>query len=448
MRACDTEVRRWGNRAKRDGGQQARQHFRFEAAEAAVKAEGSLSPLASRGLGLADAVKGAADGVPCVAESDVFPARTLGNSHLTTDARLQHRLGMIQIGSSMKADQAITEHFRIHLEPLFSPTEHGCIVDTSGAFDQCQAGKFELLFGRHRDQKGLFGRRAVPSISLGAPVSRIGIVDLGRSALVPRLFALGQALQDHALEPRCRAVAHGRVLYQFQRRKDSFTRRQHMQDQLLSGQRQHAHHQQRAVRDPGLLAAAAALSAHPTREPESGPRSVIAGGASKTLRPARPMQCPEAFFLRPVAPDDFRHRQIRLKPHPVHRRDRSPHQNRASTLRLADVSLCDNRPSFDANQDPKRSSFNRAQMCPLCMGLDMPKVMRLHITNFQREKKMTKVRIAIRECATELTLAQVEEVAGGQTDYQGRSGRANKDMQCDLPTDCWVDGGDFVHLDD
>jgi hypothetical protein len=48
-------------------------------------------------------------------------------------------------------------------------------------------------------------------------------------------------------------------------------------------------------------------------------------------------------------------------------------------------------------------------------------------------------RIAIRECATELTPLQIEMVSGGIN---------SKEYQCDAPTDCWVDGGRYVSNDD
>lgn len=46
-------------------------------------------------------------------------------------------------------------------------------------------------------------------------------------------------------------------------------------------------------------------------------------------------------------------------------------------------------------------------------------------------------RIAIRECATELTPLQIDLVSGGL-----------KHLQCDGASDCWVTGGDFVFNDD
>jgi hypothetical protein len=57
-------------------------------------------------------------------------------------------------------------------------------------------------------------------------------------------------------------------------------------------------------------------------------------------------------------------------------------------------------------------------------------------------EKPKKIRIAIRETATELTRMQMELVAGGGPNDD------NKGPVCDLPTDCWVTGGDFVFNDD
>lgn len=57
-------------------------------------------------------------------------------------------------------------------------------------------------------------------------------------------------------------------------------------------------------------------------------------------------------------------------------------------------------------------------------------------------EKRKNVRIAIRETATELTRTQLELVASGTADP------ISKEYQCDVPTDCWITGGDFVFNDD
>lgn len=54
-------------------------------------------------------------------------------------------------------------------------------------------------------------------------------------------------------------------------------------------------------------------------------------------------------------------------------------------------------------------------------------------------------RLAIRHAATKLSVSELDAVAGG---VKGSTNGPGPLMQCDVPTDCWIDGGDFVYNDD
>jgi len=211
----------------------------------------------------------------------------------------------------------------------------------------------------HGHHERLLVLRSAPGLAAVALAAEVGVVDLHETRELARFLAFGHHLHDLVLELPRGVIAHAKVPLQFQRGHIGLAAGQQMHGQEPRGQRQLATFKHRPAGQRRLMATGTTLVVDPARAAKPRAWPAIASRATKSPRPACPVQRSVALRFGAVAQDELRHRQPRLELHLGHGHDDSPPRNMVLRLRRTRLTSRDGRLSVVANQVTVRLIYFR-----------------------------------------------------------------------------------------